>query len=256
MNKMKKTLAAVALVGAMVTGLFVGPSLMADAATNEKLTYNALMAHNFTTSQATGIMANIYHESSFNPNAGSSFYGLVQWGGARKSSLRRYCSRHGLKYSSIVGQVSYLVHELKTNEHAAYSKVKKVSNSASGSYKSGYNFSYYYERPANKAATSRRRGTTAKNKFWNKYKGKKYVSVNVAKSVKAKATKKAYAAGTYKVTNSILNVRSKPTVSSQKVGVLRKGQTIKVTAVRNSKWGMFTYKGHTRYVSLKLTQRV
>lgn len=256
MNKMKKTLAAVALVCAMVTGLFVGPSLMADAATNEKLTYNALMAHKFTTSQATGIMANIYHESRFNPKAGGTFYGLVQWGGARKSSLRRYCSKHGLNSSSIVGQVSYLVHELKTVEHSAYSKVKKTANSAAGSYKSGYNFSYYYERPANKAATSRRRGSTAKNKFWSKYKGKNSVSVNVAESVKTKATKKTYTAGTYKVNNSILNVRRKPTVSSKKMGVLRRGQKIQVRTVKNGKWGMFTYQGKTCYVSLKLAKRV
>ena len=39
---------------------------------------------------ASGVLSNLFFESSFNPKAsspGGSYYGIVQWGGGRKTNL-------------------------------------------------------------------------------------------------------------------------------------------------------------------------
>ena len=120
---------------------------------------------------ACGILANIRRESNFNPTSGSSYYGLIQWGGGRLSSLKSYCSSNGYSYSSLEGQLRFLMYELKNSYPSILKYLQSVSNSASGAYYAAYHFCYYYERPANKASSSASRGELARDTYYPKYAG-------------------------------------------------------------------------------------
>lgn len=122
------------------------------------------------TAAACGIMANIRKESNFIPTAGSSYYGLVQWGGGRKTNLINYCSQNGYDYTTLEGQLNFLVYELEKGYSSTVLKtLKTVPNTAEGAYEAAYEFCYKFERPANKASTSVSRGNLAKDTFFPKY---------------------------------------------------------------------------------------
>lgn len=68
------------------------------------------------------------------------------------------------------------------------------------------------------------------------------------------ATKRKYTPGTYRVYLA-MNVRTRPTMSSSVCGFIRRGQKVKVSAT-SGKWGRITYRGKTRYVSLKYAAKI
>ena len=108
----------------------------------------------FNTAAACGIMANMEHESGFNPSRvmydsnGLLSGGLCMWNGGRFSSLQRFCNNNGYNYLSIPGQLRYLEHELKSGyfKHI-YNYLKKVPNTSSGAYDAAYYWCYYFEIP-------------------------------------------------------------------------------------------------------------
>lgn len=225
-----------------------------SASSNGRYIYSLLTKkYGFNGAQAAGIAANIYYESGYNPNAGGSCYGLVQWTGARKSSMRRYASSLGYRSSSIKGQVAYLVHELKTSERAAYSRIKATGNSASGAFRSGYAFCYYFERPANKVARSNQRGNYARRLYHSfggaKAKGKTSHKRTVRR--RRVSSRKHFKTGTYK-TELTMTLRKGPSVNAGVKGIVRKGTKVKVKTIKNKKWA--AYKGG--YFSLKYSRRV
>ena len=118
---------------------------------------------------ACGIMANIYKESTFNPEAGSSYYGLVQWGGGRKSNLHSFCSKNGYSASTMEGQLNFLAHELSGAYASVLEYLESVPNTAQGAYDAAYHFCYYFERPSNKAAKSDARGDLAQETYFPEY---------------------------------------------------------------------------------------
>jgi hypothetical protein len=118
---------------------------------------------------ACGIMANIYKESTFNPTAGSSYYGLVQWGGGRKSNLHSFCSENGYSSSTMEGQLNFLSHELSGAYSSVLEYLESVPNTAKGAYDAAYHFCYYFERPSNKAAKSDSRGSLAQGTYFPEY---------------------------------------------------------------------------------------
>ena len=258
--KLKKKFVAIALTLCMAFGLFtaVYHGVTTDASSGGRQIYNLLTkTYGFNGAQASGIVANIYYESGFNPNAGGVCYGLVQWTGSRKSAMRRYAAKLGYSGSSIKGQVAYLVHELKTSERAAYNRIKSASNTSSGAYTSGYAFCYYFERPANKVYRSRQRGNKARS-YFSSFGGAstKSSTKKVAKvSRKTSASSKTYKAGTYRL-NLTMTVRTGASISSSVAGSLAKGMKVKVKSVKNGKWGKISYKGKTRYISLKYSTRI
>ena len=121
------------------------------------------------TAAASGILANIYRESSFNPDSGSSYYGLCQWGGGRLTNLRSFCSSNGYSASSLEGQLRFLAHELEQSYSSVLSYLQGVDNSAQGAYDAGYHFCYNYERPANRESSSVSRGELARDTYYPKY---------------------------------------------------------------------------------------
>jgi len=118
---------------------------------------------------ACGIMANIYKESTFNPKAGSSYYGLVQWGGGRRTNLFAFCEDNGFSASTMEGQLNFLEHELNGAYSSVLEYLHSVPNTAQGAYDAAYHFCYYFERPSNKAAKSDSRGSLAQSTYFPEY---------------------------------------------------------------------------------------
>lgn len=56
--------------------------------------------------------------------------------------------------------------------------------------------------------------------------------------------------GMYETTASVLNFRAEPNSSSEIIGKLYEGTAIKITEIKNQKWGKTTYDGKTGWVSM------
>lgn len=139
--------------------------------TNEQKCYLFFVKEmGLNTAAACGLLANIRKESNFNPTAGSSYYGLVQWGGNRKTNLKNYCASNGYDYTTLEGQLNFLAYELKQGySNTVLKTLKNVPNTAQGAYDAAYDFCYKFERPANKAAQSASRGALARDTYFPKY---------------------------------------------------------------------------------------
>ncbi|MBR6917392.1 MAG: hypothetical protein IKN38_04340, partial [Clostridia bacterium] len=144
------------------------------AASNETLIYDFLTnTLHFNAAQACGVLANIYEESRFIPTAygidvdGLPSYGLCQWHAGRIDSLKDYCASNGLDYTTVNGQMSYLVYELNNSEKYAYTKILGIPNTADGAYDAGYNWSKYFERGV--SSLHERRGNLSRGTYWTKY---------------------------------------------------------------------------------------
>ena len=121
------------------------------------------------TAAASGILANIKRESSFNPASGGSYYGLCQWGGGRLTNLKNYCSANGYSASSLEGQLRFMWHELKNSYPSVYQTLQTVENTSDGAYTAGYKFCYSYEAPANRVSSSESRGALARDTYFPRY---------------------------------------------------------------------------------------
>lgn len=121
---------------------------------------------------ACGILANIEHESAFNPTAlgdGGTSYGICQWHAGRYTALKTYCQSAGMDYRSVDGQLSYLRYELETNYTELLSILRVQTNDANGAYRAGYLWCIQFERPADMENKAIQRGTLARGKYWNRY---------------------------------------------------------------------------------------
>lgn len=152
----------------------------ASAVDNKNAVYTFLTDEiGFNSAAACGIMANIEHESNFNPQTvirdsnGRPSGGLCMWNGSRFRNLQNFCSSRGLGSLTVNGQLSFLKKELSQNgfKHI-FNYLKKVPDTAQGAYNAAYYWCYYFEIPANRSSKSVSRGNLAKNGYWAKY-GKK-----------------------------------------------------------------------------------
>jgi hypothetical protein len=121
-----------------------------------------------TKEQATGIVANLYHESA-GMNSGinqggkigepsgnmaddnANGYGLCQWGGSRKEGLLAYAKEHNLPPSSQAANYGFLKQELSGPYSNAISAVKGT-NSAAGATEA---FCNTFEKPSDPQMASR-----------------------------------------------------------------------------------------------------
>lgn len=156
--------------------VFASLPFTAAAASNAKTIFDFLVNEmGLNSAAASGVLANIEYESSFNPNlwgdSGTS-YGICQWHASRLENLKSFCDRNGYSWQSLTGQLYFLKYELNTNKSDTGYIIDRldVPNTADGAYTAGYNWCYYFERPANKAEKSENRGNAAKNKYWPEYK--------------------------------------------------------------------------------------
>lgn len=154
--------------------------LSVTGSTNEATVYSFLVNKvGFNSAGACGVMANIQHESSFNPHAtgdNGTSYGICQWHNSRWTAMKNWCKANGYDSTTLTGQLNYLKFELSQNNSnylwngkTIYNKIKGGANSAQGAYDAGYYWCYYYEVPANKEKVSVTRGNLAKNSYWPEY---------------------------------------------------------------------------------------
>ena len=149
---------------------------------------NELPIYNYVTgtmglnvAAACGVLANLYAESGFDPNAvgdNGTSYGICQWhdtstGVGRWTNLKNYCNSNGYNWQTLNGQLRFLQYELSGAEAwtGTLSYLKSIANTANGAYDAGYYWCYYFERPANVGIVSDSRGVSAKNTYWPKYGG-------------------------------------------------------------------------------------
>ena len=140
--------------------------------TNQDTIYNYLSKKGFNDAAISGILANIQHESGFNPTAvgdGGTSYGICQWHLGRRERMKDYCRQNNLDVDSVEGQVDYLVWELQNHYPSVYEKIKSVPNTAQGAYDAAYEWTVHFEIPQNKEAAGHNRGNTAQSSYWPTY---------------------------------------------------------------------------------------
>lgn len=173
-NPIIRRIAALALALVLVVGTFAAaPAARSEAASsNQEQIYTILTDElGFNVAAATGIMANIYCESTFRPTAynPAGSYGLCQWLGGRLHNLRSWCSSNGYDYSSIEGQLHFLDHELENGYSSVYDHLMNVEESAEGARDAAAYWTIHFEKPANMRSVAVRRGNIAVSRFWSTY---------------------------------------------------------------------------------------
>lgn len=135
---------------------------------------------------ASGVLANIKCESSFNPNSKGDYqngvhtsYGICQWHNSRYTNLKNWCNNNGYDYTTLTGQLNFLKYELKISYSAVWNKLNSVENTAEGAYEAGAYWCARFEVPVGYGywsngvlyygTTSIARGNSAKNTYWPKY---------------------------------------------------------------------------------------
>ena len=144
----------------------------ADGVAIQKIIYSFFTGEmKLNAAAACGILANIERESDFNLTCQSydGGYGLIQWTGGRNTKLKKWCAENGYDHASLEGQLRFLQYELENSYPKVLKMLKETSDTPQGAYEAGYNFCYDYERPANKAASSVKRGNMAKDTYYPKY---------------------------------------------------------------------------------------
>ena len=148
-------------------------SASAETLSVERQVYNYLTQEmGLPSASACGVLANMEHESAFNPGAvgdNGTSYGLCQWHAVRYSALKTYCLAGGLDYRTVEGQMEYLQFELETNYASLLLALKGMENSASGAYRAGYLWCTDFEVPEDTQTNAVKRGNMAKGKYWNRY---------------------------------------------------------------------------------------
>ncbi|MCM1544166.1 MAG: phage tail tip lysozyme [Ruminococcus sp.] len=152
-------------------------SVEASSAGNKNDVYYYLTKEvGFNAAAASGIMANIEHESNFlydvvkRDSNGKLSGGLCMWNGSRFTNLQNFCNKNGYKYLSIKGQMNYLKHELQSKSYKhIYNYLKSVPNTSDGAYNAAYYWCYYFEIPANRAANAAKRASKAVSSYWPTY---------------------------------------------------------------------------------------
>ena len=94
-----------------------------------------------------GVLANIYRESSYRPDAWNpaGYYGLCQWGGARYDRLFSWCSENGLSGDTLEGQLGYLGYELSGPYRSVLDQLLALEDSEECAWQAGYIFAMQFE---------------------------------------------------------------------------------------------------------------
>lgn len=178
MNKAKKFF-IIALAVVMVMAAI--PFSVSAANDNPQKIFDFLVDEmGLNSAAACGVLANIECESDFDNTLygdNGTSYGICQWHAERFTNLKNYCSKRKLDWKSLEGQLWFLNYELSNSpSDTGYilDKLKKVSDTKDGAYDAGYDWCYYFERPANRTAKAENRGNMAKNDYWPKYHRESY----------------------------------------------------------------------------------
>lgn len=93
-----------------------GSSALGTGSVEEQI-WNFLRANGFTAEAAAGVMGNMFAESGCQANieeySGGGGFGLCQWTGSRRTDLVNWCANNGYDYTSLEGQLNFLLYELE-----------------------------------------------------------------------------------------------------------------------------------------------
>lgn len=127
-------------------------------------------------SSACGVIANIEHESNFNPNAlgdGGTSYGICQWHNpSRWDQQIAFCNDNGYDWETMDGQLYYLEYEITQGGEAytgIYSVLMSQADNSLGAYQAGYEWCVRFERPEDAESKAVNRGYSAQNNWYPKY---------------------------------------------------------------------------------------
>ena len=127
-------------------------------------------------SSACGVIANIEHESNFNPNAlgdGGTSYGICQWHNpSRWDQLIEFCNSNGYDWNTMDGQLYYLEYEITQGGEAytgIYSVLMAQTDTSQGAYQAGYEWCVRFERPEDAESKAVNRGYSAQNNWYPRY---------------------------------------------------------------------------------------
>ena len=127
-------------------------------------------------SSACGVIANIEHESNFNPNAlgdGGTSYGICQWHNpSRWDQLIAFCNDNGYDWETMDGQLYYLEYEITQGGEAytgIYSVLMAQTDTSQGAYQAGYEWCVRFERPEDAESKAVNRGYSAQNNWYPRY---------------------------------------------------------------------------------------
>lgn len=147
----------------------------ADNSRNQDIIFKFLVEEvGLNNAAASGVLANIQHESGFDPHAlgdSGTSYGICQWHNSRWVSLKNFCNRNGYDSTTLTGQLHYLKYELETDYRSTLNRLLNVSNDANGAYQAAYAWCMYFEVPADTQNQSARRGVLARDTYWPQYRG-------------------------------------------------------------------------------------
>ena len=114
----------------------------------------------WTHAQASGIVANLEHESGLRTGAvgdGGSAYGLAQWHPDRQAAFQQMTG-HSIRNSTYAEQLQFVQYELTHGERGAAAQLRSTTTA----YDAGAAVSRYYERPLNTDSEAASRGASAR----------------------------------------------------------------------------------------------
>lgn len=121
---------------------------------------NYFMRMGWTREQAAGLVANLQHESNFNPKAvgdGGKAYGVAQWHPDRQAEFKRFAGKD-IQNSTLQEQLAFVHWELTRGKEQAAGAKLRASRTAG---QAGAAVSQYYERPADRVGEAAKRARTA-----------------------------------------------------------------------------------------------
>lgn len=145
---------------------------LAGSSGNAKADYvmKELIANGASVAGACGVLANIQAESNFNtqPNTGDGgkASGICQWHPDRWANLVKHCQSKGLSPTSIEGQTSFLISELK--QYPNVWTAVRTGSGKQGARDAAYLMCTQFERPANATSKGKQRETYG-DKWWGIY---------------------------------------------------------------------------------------
>ena len=147
----------------------------ANGLTTEQLAYMEQIYAYFTielelnTAAASGLLANIYRESRFDPavnSASETTIGIVQWYGSNRTAEIDWCEENGYDPWSLEGQLLYLTYQLEGSFRSVYNYLLSVEDSAEGAYDAAWYFCCNFERPSDTETAADSRGILAQETIY------------------------------------------------------------------------------------------
>lgn len=104
--------------------------------TVQERVYNFFRAKGFSAAAACGVMGNIQVESGFDATIeeiGNAIgYGLCQWSFERRTNLVNWCNNNGRDYTTVEGQLDYLIYELEGGDSTCASLMNQYCSGFEG----------------------------------------------------------------------------------------------------------------------------